>query len=347
MFDGTSGINTPAVVTIPAVSNTDFRYLHARGLYVDYLEEKARTRLTEVLADNGPQGQCPSGTNLEDCVLTHLPFTSVNLTEIAKWLASDPNVLTVNSGNLLPNPADSSQAPDPTKPSGSRTIGKAVGAANNTATMRKSNSGVAVNAVLATLNGVDPGDDTDVASDTQPFQVNGSANSGPTFDVSVTGGGLNPFVFFSIASDVDRTCLKPAGSNYHCVTSTGTVLPQAGAIRISNYWLETTTVRPIAAGTCTGQNGTINVDWPTFRTVAVTAANINGLSGTVGAPVSDAKYTESTTVSFTVVSANDLVQVTLAEEAGSPVYATIVSCTTKANGSQIKDIVWNKPWTVP
>jgi type IV pilus modification protein PilV len=347
MFDGTSGINTPAVVTIPAVSNTDFRYLHARGLYVDYLEEKARTRLTEVLADNGPQGQCPSGTNLEDCVLTHLPFTSVNLTEIAKWLASDPNVLTVNSGNLLPNPADSSQAPDPTKPSGSRTIGKAVGAANNTATMRKSNSGVAVNAVLATLNGVDPGDDTDVASDTQPFQVNGSANSGPTFDVSVTGGGLNPFVFFSIASDVDKTCLKPAGSNYHCVTSTGTVLPLAGAIRISNYWLETTTVRPIAAGTCTGQNGTINVDWPTFRNFAVTAANINGLSGTVGAPVSDAKYTESTTVSFTVVSANDLVQVTLAEEAGSPVYATIVSCTTKANGSQIKDIVWNKPWTVP
>ena len=347
LFDGTSGINTPAIVAIPAVSNTDFRYLHARGLYVDYLEDKARTRLTEVLADNGPQGQCPSGTNVEDCVLAHLPFTSVNLTEIAKWLASDPNVLTVNSGNLLPNPADPAQPPDAAKPSGSRTIGKAVGTANNTASIRKSNSGVAVNAVLATLNGVDPGDDTDLASDTQSFQVNGNANSGPTFDVSVSGGGLNPFVFFSLGSDVDKTCLKPSGSNYHCVTSPGTVLPQAGAIRISNYWLETTTVRPIADGTCTGQVGAINVDWPTFGNFAVTAATINGISGTVGSPVNDGKYTESTTVSFSAVAANDLVQVALAEQAGSPIYATIVSCTTKANGTQIKNIVWNKPWSAP
>lgn len=347
LFDGTPGINTPALVTIPAVSNTDFRYLHARGLYVDYLEEKARTRLTEVLADNGPQGQCPSGSNLDDCVLTHLPFTSVNLTEIAKWFANDPNVLTVNSGNLLPNPADPSQAPDPAAPSGSRTIGKAVGTATDTASMRKSNSGVAVNEVLATLNGVDPGDDTDLASDAQPFQVNGNSNSGPTFDVSVSGGGLNPFVFFSIGSDVDKSCLKPTGSNYHCVTSPGTVLPQAGAIRISNYWLETTTVRPIAAGTCTGQAGAIDADWPTFRNFEVTAASINGTSGTFGPPVNDGKYTESTTVSFPAVSANDLVHVTLAEQTGSPSYATIVSCTTKANGTQIKNIVWNKPWTAP
>ena len=37
----------------------------------------------------------------------------------------------------------------------------------------------------------------------------------------------------------------------------------------------------------------------------------------------------------------------LAEQTGSPSYATIVSCTTKANGTQIKNIVWNKPWTAP
>ena len=70
-------------------------------------------------------------------------------------------------------------------------------------------------------------------------------------------------------------------------------------------------------------------------------------SGTIGAPVNDGKYAESSTVSFTAVSANDLVQVTLAEQTGSPTYATIVSCTTKANGTQIKNIVWNKPWTAP
>ena len=32
MFDGTSGINVPALVTINPASNTDYRYLHARAL---------------------------------------------------------------------------------------------------------------------------------------------------------------------------------------------------------------------------------------------------------------------------------------------------------------------------
>ena len=243
MFDGTSGMNVPALVDIAAVSNTDFRYLHARALYVDYLEEKARTRLSDVLADTGPQGQCPTGTNVEDCVLPHMPFTSANLTEIAKWVASNTSVLTVNSGNLLPNPSDPSQAPDPTKPSGSRTIGKAVGTSDNTATIRKSNSGVAVNGVLTGLNGVDPTDESAVASDAQPFRVNGSTNSGATFDVMVSGGGANPFVSFTVASDVDKQCLKPAGSNFHCVTSSGVTLPQTGAVKLGNYWTETTTTQ--------------------------------------------------------------------------------------------------------
>ena len=352
MFDATSGLNTPAMVTINPASNSDYRYLHGRGLYVDYLEEKARTALTKMLADRGDQTECPSSKAIEDCVLPHLPFITANLTEIAKWVAGDASVLTVNSGNLLPNPSDPSQLPDPTKPSGSRTIGKAPPNSTNTGSIRKSNSGVAVNAVLTNLEGVDPTDTTDVASDSQPFTVGGGSSTGPTFDVAVTGGGSNPFVLFTLGTDVNRQCLKPAGANFHCVTASGTTLPQAGTITLSNYWVEFTENRSVTAGTngnatCGGQTATDTVAVPGFRNYQVTAASLGGVAGTIGAPLNDNKKTETTAVSFGAVPANGLVQITLAEQTGSPTYAVIASCTTNRNGTQIKNIVWTKPWEQP
>ena len=336
MFDATAGINLPLLVIIGAVSNTDYRYLHARGLYVDYLEEKARTKLSDVIADNGAQGLCPSGSNVEDCVLPYLPFTSVNLTEIAKWVGSNPSVLTINSGNLL--------ATDPAQPSGGRTIGKSVGASDNTASMRKSNSGIAVNAVSPTLNGVDPTDDSDVASDKQPFLVGGAANSGGTFDVRVSGGGGNPFVWYTISTDVNQECLKPAGSDNHCVTSSSVTLPQPGSIKVGNYWIETTTSRSVTA-TCSGQTATATIAVPTFRNFQVTAASIGGVNGAITTPpANDGLTTETTTVGFTSITAGGLILVTLAEQSGSPSYATITSCTTNGAGNKINNIVWSKPW---
>jgi hypothetical protein len=335
MFDGTSGINVPALVTINPASNTDYRYLHARALYVDYLEEKARTRLADVIADDGPQGECPSGSNREDCVLPNLPFTSANLTEIGTWLASNTNVLTVNSGNLL--------ATNPAQPSGSRTIGKAVGASDNTVSARRSNSGLAVNAVLSTLDGVDPTDNSDVAGDSQPFQVSGNSNAGATFDVRVSGGGANPFVWFTVSTDVDKECLKPAGSDHHCVTSSNVPLPQAGSVKVGNYWIETTTNQSITA-TCSGQSATDTVAVPTFRNFQVSSASTGGVNGSIATAANEGLTTETTTIAFTGIPAGGLVLVGLTEQAGSPTFATITSCTTNGGHNKINNIVWNKPW---
>ncbi|MFL6593693.1 MAG: prepilin-type N-terminal cleavage/methylation domain-containing protein [Luteimonas sp.] len=346
LFDGTSGINVPALVTIGAVSNSDYRYLHARGLYVDYLEDGARSKLADVLADDGPAGKCPAGSNVEDCVLPYLPFTAVNVTEIAKWLASNSSVLTVNSGNLLPNPSDPTQVPDPTQPSGSRTIGKAVGTSDNTATIRKSTSGIAVNGVLTGLNGVDPTDDADVASDAQPFQVNGAQNAGATFDVRVSNGaGANPFVWFSVSTDADRQCLKPANADYHCVTSSTVTLPQAGSIRVGNYGVETTASGTIPNGKCSGQRQAITIDnWPVFRNYAVVGASVNGAAGSISGPANDNRTSEYTIIAFTTIPANGLISVSLSEQAGSPTYAAIASCTTNGGGNQIKTITWVSPY---
>jgi prepilin-type N-terminal cleavage/methylation domain-containing protein len=336
-FDAVAGINDPALIVIPRASSSDYRYLHARALYVDHLEAKARTRLQEVLADTGTRGLCPTGTPIADCVLPYLPFTTINLTEIATWLAdpAQPGVITVNSSNLL--------ATTPEQPSGGRTIGIGEGTTRNLSSVRASNSGLAVNTVLTTVAGVDP-DDNAVLADAQAFEVRSSA--GPAFGVRVAGGGGSPFVYFTLGTDVDVECLKPAGTDHKCVTATGTTLPQPGSIRLSNYWVETTLSRSVTA-TCGDRTATATIAVPIFRNYEVTAAAIGALAGTIAPPVNDNRTSESTTIAFGAIGAGDRIDVTLAEQVGSPTEATIVSCTTNGGRNQINTIVWNKPWTQP
>jgi hypothetical protein len=325
---------------IDPASNTDHRYLHGRALYVDYLEEEARTKLADVLADTGDGGLCPEGTAAEDCVMPFLPFTAANLTEIARWEpVGTPGILDINSGNLL--------ATDPALPSGGRTIGVAEGAAGNRSSIRRSNSGIAVTEVLAAVAGIDPEDNDESAGavpldDTQPFEVVGPP-VGPAFDVAHAGGGTNPFVYFTLGTDVDRECFKPADANHHCVTAPGTVLPLAGSVRIAGYWMKDLTAQDIVGQDCGGTTASATVQVPTFHDFEVTAATSDGVAGTIDAPAGT--FTgESTTVHFAAIAANGLVAITLAEQSGSPVLATIASCTTNLGGTEINNIVWNESW---
>lgn len=344
-FDGTAGINDPVLVPIAAPSTTDYRYLHVRGLYVDYLEEAARAKLVQVLADTGTRGACPSTVvDKADCVLPYLPFTSANLTEIATWTANDRTVLGVNSGNLL--------ALDPSQPSGGRTIGKRVGTSSNTVTARTSNSGVAVNTALTKsdgtqLGGVDLTDDSATATDVQPFEVGGTPNTGTgdEFSVRIIGGGLNPFVFYTITSTADSgECFKPATGDRSCTTNS--TLPQAGSVRLEQYWSETTTNMEPPGQCDSGAGVMVNVkgreDVPTFVNYAVTAASG---SGTIGTAVNNGKVTESTTISFVTIPADAIVTLTLTTE-GSVQYATPTTCTV-GNGGNTTVTGWAKPWELP
>lgn len=339
LYDETGrGLNATAV-PIATPSNSDYRYVHARGLYIDHLEEDARQRIVDILADSGDDGACPTGgpnavSDVSECILPYLPFTTINMTEIATWLASDDSILTVNTGNLL--------ATDPAQPSGGRTLGTTVGTANNTGSARNSNSGVAFSAVVA--GGVDPLDASGEASDAQEFQVGGTVNAGPAFNVRVTGGGSNPFVFFTLGTDVGVECTKPATGDHRCVTATGTVLPQGGTIRASHYWTETTVSLSVTTAVCDGTNATDTIAVPRFRNYAVTAAVIGATNGTIAAPVGDNTMDEYTDIGFGAIAANNLVQLTLAEQTGSPTDATISSCTTNGGHNKIQNVLWNKPW---
>ena len=242
-------------------------------------------------------------------------------------------MLTVNSGNLL--------FADPLQPSGSRTIGKTNGTSNNTGEMRRSSSGVAINASMTTLAGVDPNDNSEVTADSQAFQVGGS--TGGTFDVRVTGGGGNPFVFTTVGADVNRECLKPAGTDHHCVLSAGNNLPQTGALLLSNYWLETTTNQSIT-GVCGGRTVTDTIAVPTFRNYMVSSATLGGVNGIVGLPTNDNKVLETTGVTFTSIAQGALIMIGFTEQTGSPTYATIATCSTNGGGNKIINPTWNKPW---
>lgn len=364
MFDESArGLNAPNQVNITAPSNTDYRYLHDRGLYVDYLEADARTAVSNAIT------RCATGTPLADCILPVLPFTTINLTEIAKWTASVPSIITVNSGSLLTN--------NPTEPSGGRTYGKADGDSDNTAEMRISNSGVAVNTALA-FNGVDPSDSTTVQTDAQAFHVGSGGNSGnPTgesFNLVQSDGGLDPSAFFTIGTDTNVECFGPKASKV--CDPNASASPWSGSIKLSKYWALTTasdfkTPVYFSSGntkyytvdgvTCTGdtQSGgdtqkTVSV--PIFINYQVNTVTVTG-SGSItsslpaAADVSpgDNVQAETTTIAFTGLTTGSTINVGYSEQNRTTVNTpgvTVAGCamTKSGNNWTLSISSWNVPW---
>lgn len=349
MFDAT-GLNAPATVTINTPSNTDYRYLHDRGLYVDYLEADARTVVADAITN------CATGVAIADCVLPVLPFTTINLTEIAKWTASAPSILTINSGNLL--------ATDPSQPSGSRTIGIANGPSDSTAEMRLSNSGVAVQSTF-TFNGVDTADNTDVYTDSQAFQVGSGTGSGTgqSFTVRVSGGGPNPYVYYTVSADTGE-CFKPSGTDHSCATNS--TLGVGGSVRVSNYNPETTTdvsmttVLASVSNQCTyggnpvtveipnGNGPNTKIATPILRNYSATSVAIAGVPALTIGYTNDLsnQANEYLTATFLAIPSGSRVDVTLAQESGSPIYATLLSCTAILDKGKYyySAGTWSKPW---
>jgi prepilin-type N-terminal cleavage/methylation domain-containing protein len=354
MFDETARqLNDPDEVVIAAPSSSDYRYLHGRGLYLDYLEEKARQKIQAVLADTGPSGECPTGSDVAECILPYLPFTTVNVTELAKWTASDATILSINSGSLL--------GANPSQPSGGRTIGVKKGAADNEVAINMSNFGLAASSdsVFNGITGVDIDDAAALGDDAQAFDVGGDnspPSSGDEFSVRISGATTqDPDVFYSVAAGADAgECLRPnATADYRCATNTDPIA--GGSITVSNYWIETTTSRTITT-TCY-KNGdptdprtaTDTVSVPTFRDFTVSAV-IGATAGVVTAPTTtDKKKSESTLITFSGLAANNLIVVTLTPQTltDAEQYASITSCSTNGGGNQINDVVWSKPWEQP
>jgi hypothetical protein len=330
---------------------------------VDYLEKPARDYLSKYLAAKraGSPPTCQvGGSDLADCVLPFLPFTTINLTEIASWAASSNTILDVNTQHAL--------GTDPTQPSGGRTRGIAVGQADTTATMRTSNSGVA--ATTAISGATDMLGDEATVNDSQMFDVGGNGNTGDKFTVVVTGGGLDPKAFYAIPANSDTgECTKQSAGNLRCTT--GSTLPGDGTLKLANYNSETTASASISAnctsaGACTVGTITCTVlknnpptsitstvnNKPVFNNYQISSALIGPGAGVIlpasNAPAdgtSDNTAVETTTLTFTGLTANSQINLGLTFQ-GQRTDSTVASCTVSKTGSTwyVQIDSWNKLW---
>ena len=336
MFDETPrGLNLPSLITILTASTSDYRYLHGRGLYVDYLGTKAQAAI----------GKCSgkTGSAYTECVLPSLPFTTINLTEMARWTASDPTIINVNTTKSLNF--------NVTEPSGGRTAGIKVGSASNNSLMRTSNSGVAVSDDI--LGAVDTNGDGATNTDTQQFVVGTGAGpgggTGDTFHVGVSGGGSNPFANFTVSPTDSGNCTYD-GSKFVCPSNS--TLPAAGTVVLQNYNQESTApyaLNPETQCTYVGngndRSGTLSVQRPVFTNFAVSSV-MNGGAASWSVTANSGKTTEVTTVTVAVIpKAPAVLQITFAAESTQQV-ATVASCSyDKQTGNLVlKSISWTRAW---
>jgi prepilin-type N-terminal cleavage/methylation domain-containing protein len=368
------GLDNPTVLTIrrPEDKLTDERYLHLRGLYVDHLEEKAQEKIENALLPANCQQ-----TNKAECILPYIPFTTINLTELAYWKAQvfrsaeytdDNNILSVLTASPV---LDNYQV---TQPYRGRT--NALNNANNTdeayavASVTKSNSGV------ATLQqGIDEDDDALPVElpDRQLFriQASGGGNTGTDrFWVNLAGHPRtsdtdtqnDPKVNWTIGTSVDKPCggtidgkvkgkVDDDPNNYAC-NNTPT-LPQQTIVTLRDYGVVEEASASFSTS-CTYQATTQPVSGPAMRPYfvdyQVTAASVGGVSANQIAVSSSGTLAEATALSFDAMPSQGLVSVTFVQQGTT--LATIASCTAVAvkdkkgniTGYTFGTITWNKPW---
>jgi len=353
--DAADGGQVTGTINIASPPPADERYLHARGLYVDYLNAKARARITKARLT----ANCPGG-DLTECTLPYLPFTTINNTELSYW---EPRVSgTVNNDTLIVA-TGSSLVYDPLQPTRGRTNAKSTASngstSDATAIITRSNAGVAIS------NPVDPGDQTATANDKQTFRVAASSvGTGESFSVRLAGpsSGNSAMAFYDNNTSNDpaiawtnvsgaANCNGSFSNNgdkdpndYSCATYA--VLGIATSVSISNYFKEYV-VRQSVTHTCGTQSVTESIDVPTFANYQVSSAVVGTTAATSLTVANNGKTAESTVAAFGSVGNGSLVDVTFTLEGTTA--ATIASCVAVAKGNsyEFSNIVWNKPWLTP
>jgi prepilin-type N-terminal cleavage/methylation domain-containing protein len=284
-FPSTS-INEPASISI---DNGDQKWLHARGLYIDWLEPEVINAIVQAKTlcaiDTAPGGCASSLAKKEAAVLRLIPFTSINLTEIANWTPAKPSdlggqdVLVYN--NLLKctvpaadgGPATGCTATvngttvtiDPSRPVRGlvQRIQASAGAGNRPSVLANiyaSNSTLA--ALIATI---DP-DEGSAISDHQDFVVSGLSGGGTTASYKVVIGGTyplssgaRPVIDTSPASSYVYQSGTPASGytlpNPITVTPNPVMFGVPVTLRVKNYNYAQTVLTESPSLTCTGPYG--------------------------------------------------------------------------------------------
>lgn len=235
------------------------RWLHSRGLYIDYLEPEAVDALNDAKTNcKGTGTSPPTATELRDCALRALPFTSINLTELADWTPiSGPELaqIKVTNSDFDTSPGFTDPVRGKVTPGTSPTDGQVT---NAVAHASASNSGIAISGYI------DPDDVASELTAVQPMRINGTSSepAGGGFRFETVGYAINvsnprQLGFTHPAGSGNTPCNVSGTTNpVDCSTSVGETLPSALVLRVGNY--NTSGSDAVSGLTCTytKNNGT-------------------------------------------------------------------------------------------
>lgn len=161
-------LDHPASIDI-ALINTTGKWLHARGMYIDYLEQDAVDAITAAKNDSA----CNATTALlQACILKLLPFTTINLTEVADWASNDSARLAVTNNDFSTSLAST----DPVRGKVTTSAASAASPVNASSVSRLANTGL----LDLSYNSVSTVDNVKATS-TQAFNVTGGAIGGTKY----------------------------------------------------------------------------------------------------------------------------------------------------------------------
>ena len=280
-----TSINVPATISI---ANGELKWLHARGLYIDNLEPEVIAAIVQaktLCAIDTTSGGCAGSlARKEAAVLTLMPFTSINLTELANWSPSKPSdaggqdVLVYN--NLLKctvpaadgGPAvgctstinGSTVVIDPNRPVRGlvQKIQASAGAGNQPSVVA---SLFASNSSLAALGGTIDDSEGSALSDHQTFVISGSSGGGTTASYKVTilgtyplSSGARPVIDTSPASTYVYQSTAASGytlPNPITVTPNPVMFGVPVTLRLKGYNYALTTFTESPSIYCSGPSG--------------------------------------------------------------------------------------------
>jgi type IV pilus modification protein PilV len=268
------------------------KWLHLRGLYIDYLEDKALQAIDDAKQDcvGTGTGGAVTASDLESCVLKVLPFTSINLTELGIYSPLSGNQIVVSNANFYDTLGSTAPIRGKVSLGSNPTNGTAT---NGVANMRRSNSGL-----TTLIGGIDAEDATSTPPSTwtarQPYVPQGvpSGGNGGLFYVNLSG---YPFAENantpSINDSVGATCnyLSSTTPNYVCTSPT---MNAARTVTFGKYNFSLPTSQTGLTLNCNDTDG-LNTISHTFSTAQsinvcrnfqVTGSDHNGALGTVSTP---------------------------------------------------------------
>ncbi|MDR7133883.1 type IV pilus modification protein PilV [Lysobacter niastensis] len=313
----THQLDSPAELNIAATNDT--KWLHARGLYVDYLEQEA---VDAVIDAKSSCGSSATPAQLRDCVLRVLPFTSINLTEIAEWTPITGSQVKVTNDDFSTSIAIDTPVRGKVTPGSNPTPNQVT---DVFARVGSSNSGIAI------FGDISPNEDEQIYNpdvtgfwrDQQAFRVSnnsGGGQPGGTFYVS--------FGNYAIASNdppqagfTYGTRSEPCSGSHPvpCTTQQGENLPSALTVRVGNYNKSGTIDIP---NPCRNNGNTTMPYRVDFDVTAFTSSNgsatFTSVAGTVINPneVGVIPIGEYTEVGVSTIAQNDTITATF----GGPTY---------------------------